>query len=136
MLWGKKNIRGIPKRDVLDQVILSTVISYLKKKKVKFVNNAVSSGISHQFQILKSCACLSPNMEENLFIECRTITLKQNRMLNMHELWWTSPSFLLNTSQSASEFFFPTEKYILLFIKEITETGTEILKLKKLVMNC
>lgn len=47
MLWRKEDIRGIPRRDVLDQVVLTTFISDLKKKKVndKIANSAVSSGV-------------------------------------------------------------------------------------------
>lgn len=35
LLWRKGDIRGILKRDVLDQAVLTTVISDLKKKKSK-----------------------------------------------------------------------------------------------------
>lgn len=48
LLWRKEDARGIPKRNVLDQVVLTIFISDLKKKEMdkdKFAGNAVTSGV-------------------------------------------------------------------------------------------
>lgn len=49
MLWKKENIRGIPKRDVLDEAVLTTFISNMKKERYndKFADNAVTLGVRH-----------------------------------------------------------------------------------------
>lgn len=50
MLWRKEDISGIPKGEVLDQVVLTTFISDLKKREKdndKFAENALTSGVKH-----------------------------------------------------------------------------------------